>query len=71
LEFEMCGILGIWNLIGKPIKPDLLSVMNNIQRHRGPDDEGYLLVNTMNGMIKNCYGHDTIPQLKNCLKTFK
>ena len=38
----MCGIAGILNVKGDPI-PDLrwrLNVMNHLQRHRGPDDEG-------------------------------
>lgn len=36
----MCGIAGIYNLSGKPISPHKLQRMIDIQRHRGPDDEG-------------------------------
>lgn len=38
----MCGICGIYAKEG--IKADVILRMNNIQKHRGPDDEGYLLV---------------------------
>lgn len=38
----MCGIAGILNLRGKPVKglSHALGVMNTLQQHRGPDDEG-------------------------------
>lgn len=41
----MCGISGIvcWN--GKKISVDEIIRMNNSLRHRGPDDEGFLLIN--------------------------
>lgn len=58
----MCGINGILSkdsfLIPKIIK------MNNLISHRGPDDEGYLLFNTLNGEHKCCYGKDTIDEVK-------
>lgn len=37
----MCGICGIFSI--SPIKSDFIVRMNNILKHRGPDDEGYLL----------------------------
>lgn len=37
----MCGICGIYNLDGKPVNVDLLKRMNLTLVHRGPDDEGY------------------------------
>ncbi|ADE16284.1 exosortase 1 system-associated amidotransferase 1 [Nitrosococcus halophilus Nc 4] len=37
----MCGIAGIFDLYDRrPIDRDILSRMNDIQRHRGPDDGG-------------------------------
>lgn len=40
----MCGISGIYNLTTlQPIDHDLLKHINNIQLHRGPDDEGYFI----------------------------
>jgi asparagine synthase (glutamine-hydrolysing) len=38
----MCGIVGILSLSGAAIDPFVLQRMNNLQRHRGPDGEGYL-----------------------------
>ncbi len=40
----MCGIAGIFNL-HQPhkIDADLLQRINNVQQHRGPDDEGYFI----------------------------
>src|SRR6478672_13908212 len=40
----MCGIVGIFETRGKgDISRQKLARMNNRQRHRGPDDEGYLV----------------------------
>ena len=40
----MCGIVGIFDTRGKSeISRPTLERMNNRQRHRGPDDEGYLI----------------------------
>ena len=41
----MCGIAGIINLTGNPIKIDRLVQMSANQGHRGPDDEGVVLIN--------------------------
>lgn len=38
----MCGVVGI--LSAGTLEPTLCSAMNTTLRHRGPDDEGYLLV---------------------------
>jgi len=68
----MCGIFGIWHRDGKPV--DLLTVRKatTLLRHRGPDDEGYLLVNTQTGCVVACGGRDTdsrlcLPSLENHL----
>ncbi|CAB1276769.1 XrtA/PEP-CTERM system amidotransferase [Candidatus Nitrosacidococcus tergens] len=37
----MCGIAGIFDLDGhRPINPQILSKINNVLSHRGPDDDG-------------------------------
>lgn len=59
----MCGIFGIWHLDGKRIDLTAVQRATNMLRHRGPDDEGYLLVNTQNGRVVSCGGRDTHPRL--------
>lgn len=39
----MCGILGVVSLEGGPIDPAVLQRMNDLQSHRGPDGEGFLM----------------------------
>jgi asparagine synthase (glutamine-hydrolysing) len=41
----MCGITGIFNIDRKAIDLAKVVAMNNAIRHRGPDDEGYYIVN--------------------------
>ncbi len=59
----MCGIYGIWQTNGRSV--DLGAVRRAIAslRHRGPDDEGYLLVDTRSGRVVLCGGDDTRPEL--------
>lgn len=59
----MCGIYGIWNTNGKSI--DLRLVQRALQsiRHRGPDDEGYLLIDTRANRVVLCGGDDTRHEL--------
>lgn len=59
----MCGIYGIWHLDGKPVDLSAVQAATTILRHRGPDDEGYLLINTQSGKTVHCGGKDTNPQL--------
>jgi len=63
----MCGIAGIFNTTGKPIDKIRLVNMTRIIRHRGPDDEGYLLVNTDENRNQHCKGADTISFLQGTL----
>lgn len=63
----MCGICGIFNLNLQPINKEYLLKMGEIIRHRGPDDEGYLLVNTHENVIKHCHAEDTIVEYKSTL----
>src|SRR5215204_5307274 len=59
----MCGIYGIWNSDGRSL--DLRAVQKALRsiRHRGPDDEGYLLVDTRVGRVVLCGGDDTRAEL--------
>lgn len=59
----MCGIFGIWHKDGRPV--DLISLRRgtNALRHRGPDDEGYLLVDTRSGRTVLCSGENTEAKL--------
>src|SRR5262245_35265026 len=40
----MCGIAGVIDLENRPIEPGLLLAMSQAISHRGPDDEGYVLI---------------------------
>lgn len=40
----MCGIAGIYNLNSEPISVELLKQMIDIIKHRGPDDDGFVLL---------------------------
>ncbi len=42
----MCGIVGIWRKDGTSADPDLLARMTAMLAHRGPDDEGAVLLDT-------------------------
>jgi asparagine synthase (glutamine-hydrolysing) len=59
----MCGIVGIWNTDGKPLDLATVRRATSALRHRGPDDEGYLLVNTRTGHTISCAGTETDPRL--------
>jgi len=38
----MCGIFGIHCFDGQPVSPQLVEAAYQAQRHRGPDDRGFL-----------------------------
>ena len=59
----MCGIVGIWNLDSQAVDLDALRRATNAIRHRGPDDEGYLLADTRLNRAISCGGADTDPSL--------
>ncbi len=59
----MCGIFGVWNLNGKPIDARDVQRATTRLQHRGPDDEGYLLVDTRSAQFRHCGGKDTIAAL--------
>ena len=39
----MCGICGLWQRDGRPVDLAAIRRATTTLRHRGPDDEGYLL----------------------------
>jgi asparagine synthase (glutamine-hydrolysing) len=57
----MCGILGAYHLGNGTIQPQLIQRAAHLMRHRGPDDEGYLLLNTPSGQYRLSSGPDTLP----------
>lgn len=59
----MCGIFGYFSGNQDYIDIDILQKATRCLRHRGPDDEGYLLLNGMDGYAIPCSGEDTDPRL--------
>jgi asparagine synthase (glutamine-hydrolysing) len=45
----MCGIAGFVNLAGAPADVEVIRRMNDVQRHRGPDDQGLRLFSLAEG----------------------
>ena len=45
----VCGICGIWNHDGRPVEPKALASATKALYHRGPDDAGYLFLNSRTG----------------------
>ncbi len=62
-ERVMCGIFGLWQRDGQPLDLMTLARATTVLRHRGPDDEGYLLANTRSGQVAHCGGPDSAPGL--------
>jgi len=61
----MCGIAGIFSLQEK-ISPQWIKTMAERIRHRGPDDEGYLGIDTRAGKVTQWGGKDskvTLPSI--------
>ena len=54
----MCGITGIYSLKGN-ISPEFIKRMTDLLRHRGPDDEGFLAVNSESGEVFPLIGNDS------------
>lgn len=59
----MCGINGVFNLNGAAVDPSKVLDATRIQRHRGPDDEGFLFLNTSTGEARPCRGEESDPRL--------
>ncbi|MEP7197884.1 MAG: asparagine synthase (glutamine-hydrolyzing) [Saprospiraceae bacterium] len=52
----MCGIAGIFNLDQTQVDSHAIRRMNDIAHHRGPDDEGFVLIQTETGQIQQLLG---------------
>ncbi len=52
----MCGILGVSRTDGGGIDLKSLQSALNAIKHRGPDDEGYVLFDTSAGIHEECFG---------------
>lgn len=59
----MCGIFGVWNTNKQPIDLQALLASLGTIRHRGPDDEGYLLVNSSGMKTVSYKGNDGAAQV--------
>ena len=60
----MCGFFGIWSRDGAPVNLESLQNATQALVHRGPDDEGYLLINTQTGRVVPCTGQDTCADVR-------
>ena len=60
----MCGIFGVWNLDGGPVDVGSVVRATTALRHRGPDDDGFLLADTRSGAAELCSGPDTVSALE-------
>ena len=55
----MCGIFGQWDTAGRAVNVAHVRSATTTLRHRGPDDEGFLLASTRAGRYVHCGGRDT------------
>lgn len=60
----MCGLAGIYNLDGTPVDTRKLLQMTRLIRHRGPDDEGFLLADIHQGMVTRHSSEDSIEEVR-------
>jgi asparagine synthase (glutamine-hydrolysing) len=58
----MCGIAGFFNLSGEPADPVTLARMTDVQRHRGPDDQGFRLFSLQSGRSEELAAGDLSPR---------
>jgi len=56
----MCGIVALWNRNGSPVDRRALTRAVATLTPRGPDDEGYVLIDTRAGVARPCRGRDTL-----------
>ncbi len=61
----MCGIFGVWVKNQAPLPLTVLQRATQTLQHRGPDDEGYLLIDTIRRTAQAYRGAQTIPELGN------
>lgn len=60
----MCGIFGIWNIHKQSVDMGFLLDSLNSIRHRGPDDEGYLLINSYTQDVASCLGPESAAHVR-------
>lgn len=60
----MCGIAGIIDLGDRAVEPALLVAMNQAIAHRGPDDEGYVLVRQSSSECSHYVGPTSPEELR-------
>jgi asparagine synthase (glutamine-hydrolysing) len=60
----MCGIFGIWNVHKQSVDMGFLLDSLNSIRHRGPDDEGYLLINSHTQDVASCLGPESAAHVR-------
>lgn len=60
----MCGIYGVWDLERRRLDVGAVQAATTTLRHRGPDDEGYLLVDTGSRRYVDCGGRDTPSEIE-------
>lgn len=58
----MCGINGL--ITHDDSIKNKITVMNNLIRHRGPDDEGFVLIRSDDSSFLQCSGADSIEEIK-------
>jgi asparagine synthase (glutamine-hydrolysing) len=63
----MCGILGVISLNNRFLNPNSIATLNSLQKHRGPDDEGYFFFNTSNKKYCAAVGPDSMAEHKSKL----
>jgi asparagine synthase (glutamine-hydrolysing) len=56
----MCGIFAVYNIDHKPVSAAGMLVSSQSIRHRGPDDEGYMMANTSSGEVHTFRGNDSV-----------
>ena len=54
----MCGIAGIFSK--NPVPSTIIKDMTDAIKRRGPDDEGYIAVNTISGEVEVLTGNDSV-----------
>jgi asparagine synthase (glutamine-hydrolysing) len=64
----MCGIAGLLARGGARIEPLHLAAMADALRHRGPDDEGYVLADSDGSVVEAFRGGDTVPEIASRLR---
>ncbi|KPQ40931.1 MAG: asparagine synthetase B [Candidatus Methanoperedens nitroreducens] len=65
----MCGITGYYSPKKSELMANRIVNMTDLIRHRGPDDEGYVFIDTHSNISIDAAGVDTSDTIKSNLKT--